>query len=187
MATKKKSIDVLKVPEPKPAPPKGPGRPTDYKDEYAEHARKLCLLGATDKEMAAFFDIAESTLYLWKKDIPEFSEAIKEGKEIADMEVAAGLNKRARGFEYIEEQAIKVKEVEYENGKKVSEIERVEIVPITRIEPPESRAASFWLKNRKSRVWRDKIEAEVTTKEEITISDEQLDQLIRARSKRADT
>jgi hypothetical protein len=31
------------------------GRPTKYKEEYNEQAYKLCLLGATDKELADFF------------------------------------------------------------------------------------------------------------------------------------
>ena len=31
------------------------GRPTKYKPEYSAQAQKLCLLGATDAEMADFF------------------------------------------------------------------------------------------------------------------------------------
>jgi hypothetical protein len=184
----KKSIDVLRVPEPKPEPPKGPGRPTDYKDEYAEQARKLCLLGATDKEMAAFFGVVEKTINNWKTNVPEFLQSIRDGKEIADMEIAASLNKRATGFEYIEQQAIKVKEVQYENGKRVSEIEHVEVIPTLKVEPPDARAAQFWLKNRRSHIWRDKIETELTGSiEEIQISGEQAEQLIRARASRADS
>ena len=57
------------------------GRPTDYRAEYAEQAEKLCLLGATDIQLADFFDVAESTIHLWKHTHPEFSESIKDGKE----------------------------------------------------------------------------------------------------------
>ena len=32
------------------------GRPTKYKEEYAEQAYKLCLLGATDKELSEIED-----------------------------------------------------------------------------------------------------------------------------------
>jgi len=42
------------------------GRPTDYKEDFNEQAYKLCLLGAIDKDLADFFDIAESTLNEWK-------------------------------------------------------------------------------------------------------------------------
>ncbi|SDY78195.1 hypothetical protein [Nitrosomonas sp. Nm33] len=38
------------------------GRPTSYRPEYAEQAYKLCLLGATDKQLAEFFNVVESTI-----------------------------------------------------------------------------------------------------------------------------
>jgi len=41
------------------------GRKTDYKDEYNELAFKFSLLGATDKQMAGFFDVSEQTLNSW--------------------------------------------------------------------------------------------------------------------------
>jgi hypothetical protein len=34
------------------------GRPSLYRDEFAEQARKLCLLGATDRDLAEFFERA---------------------------------------------------------------------------------------------------------------------------------
>lgn len=124
----------------------------------AEQARKLCLLGATDEDLARFFEVAVDTINEWKKRHKEFSASIKDGKETADAEVAHSLNERARGYRYIEQQAIKVKEVQYENGKRVSEIEHVEIVPTERVVPPDSTAAIFWLKNRKKKLWRDRHE-----------------------------
>jgi len=42
------------------------GRPTKYDEKYNEQAYKLCLLGASDKDMADFFQVTESTLNLWK-------------------------------------------------------------------------------------------------------------------------
>jgi hypothetical protein len=35
------------------------GRPTKYKSEYPEQTFKLCLLGATDKEIANIFEVNE--------------------------------------------------------------------------------------------------------------------------------
>lgn len=46
------------------------GRPTKYKEEYTDQAYKLCLLGATDKEMADFFERDRSFdefIVLWLK------------------------------------------------------------------------------------------------------------------------
>lgn len=132
------------------------GRPTKFKDEYIEQVYKLCLLGATDKEIADFFEVSESTIDNWKNEHSLFLGSIKEGKEQADMEVAEKLRERAKGFEWQEAQPVKLKEVKYDNGKRVSEIERVEIVMVDKVVPPDPTSAIFWLKNRRSQHWRDK-------------------------------
>ncbi len=49
------------------------GRPTKYKAEYAEQAAKLCKLGATDAQLADFFEVSVSTVNLWKVEHREFS------------------------------------------------------------------------------------------------------------------
>lgn len=127
------------------------GRPTDYLPEYAEEARKLCLLGAIDKELADFFGIAESTLNLWKLQHAEFSESIKAGKATADAQVADKLFNRAMGYEH---QAIKI----FADAKTGSEL----TVPYTERYPPDTVAAIFWLKNRRPDLWRDKNDHEVS-------------------------
>ncbi len=43
-------------------------RPTKYQEAYAEQARKLCLLGYTDAELADFFEVSD--LPLIDGDIP---------------------------------------------------------------------------------------------------------------------
>lgn len=120
-------------------------RPTAYKKEYAEQARKLCLLGATDVDLAEFFDVAKSTINLWKKKHPEFSDSIKKGKMIADAEVAESLFKRAIGIEYTE------KKVRTDGKKEIKEVTK-------KLIPPDPTAAIFWLKNRQKEHWRDKQE-----------------------------
>ena len=57
------------------------GRPSKYLPEYDELVFKLCLLGSTDAELAETFGVAESTLNLWKKEHPSFSESLGRGKE----------------------------------------------------------------------------------------------------------
>jgi DNA-binding XRE family transcriptional regulator len=138
------------------------GRPTDFKPEYLDHARKLCLLGATDKQLADFFEVTEQTINNWKKSQPGFFESIKSSKEIADAQVASRLFDKACGYEYQTQQAFKVKKVLYENGKRLSETEEVVTVPVTQVEPPDTTAAIFWLKNRKSDQWRDRREVDHT-------------------------
>lgn len=130
------------------------GRPTKYKEEYCEQVEKLCKLGATDKEIADFFNVDESTINNWKIEYSEFFESIKKGKILADSNVAERLYQRALGFEHDSEE-IKVITVDKE-----SIIERV---PIRKIYPPDPTAAIFWLKNRRSKEWRDKQEIDQKT------------------------
>jgi len=135
------------------------GRPTKYDSKYNDQAYKLCLLGATDKEIADFFEVNEDSIHEWKKVYPEFSESLKKGKTLADANVGQRLYERALGFEHDSEE-IKVVSM----GKEGSEIERV---PIRKIYPPDTVAAIFWLKNRQPGKWRDKQEiqhsGEITT------------------------
>lgn len=126
------------------------GRPTGYRPEYAEQAAKLCALGATDMEIADFFEVSARTVYRWKLDHDDFCQAINAGKEVADERVVRSLYQKATGYDYVEEQAIKVKKAQYE--------EEVEVVEVTRHQPADTTAQVFWLKNRRKEDWRDKQE-----------------------------
>ena len=53
---------------------KGGGRKTAYNPEYANIAKRLALLGATDKDFAVAFDVCETTITAWKTKYIEFSE-----------------------------------------------------------------------------------------------------------------
>lgn len=75
-------------------PQKG-GRPSAYKPEYADSVVKLCLLGATDAELADFYGVSEQTINAWKKKHPEFLEALKTGKQRADANIAQSLYQTA--------------------------------------------------------------------------------------------
>lgn len=125
------------------------GRPTKYKPEYAEQAKKLCKLGATDIELADFFQVALSTLNLWKIQHPEFSESLNLGKESADERVTQALYNRAMGFSHADT------DIRVVDGAIVE-------TPLIKHYPPDTTAAIFWLKNRRPDQWRDKQEIEVS-------------------------
>jgi cell fate (sporulation/competence/biofilm development) regulator YmcA (YheA/YmcA/DUF963 family) len=125
-------------------PSKG-GRPSSYKAEYVEQAKKLSRLGATDKEIADFFDVAESTLHKWKLDHVEFSESLKEGKLLSDAEVSSKLYHRALGYSH---EDVDIRVVAGEIVK----------TPLIKHYPPDTTACIFWLKNRQPDKWRDKTE-----------------------------
>lgn len=126
------------------------GRPTLFQEEYCEQVEKLCKLGATDAEIAEFFGVCEATVNNWKSNYPKFLESIRLGKKVADMKVANALFDGALDRVVIEKQAIKVKTGQYK--------EKVEIIEVEKIIPGDFRNQQFWLKNRKSDVWRDKQE-----------------------------
>lgn len=143
------------------------GRPTKYQEEYPEQAKKLCLLGATDKELADFFEVNEDTIHEWKKVHPEFSESVKAGKEIADAEVANSFHKRAVGYKYEEVTYEKIAQsldgVEDEEDMKMEVFKKKVVVKEV---APDPGAALNWLKNRQPSKWRDKQEIDHTTKGE---------------------
>ncbi len=144
---------------------KNRGRPTDYRDEYAEQAKKLCmLLGATTEKLGQFFGVSTSTVSKWLVEIPEFSEAVRAGKEIADANVAHSLYQRAVGYEH---DAVKILQFQ---GSPV-------VVPYTERYAPDTEAAKWWLKNRQREVWRDRFELD-THSPLHSLDDEKLSRLI---------
>lgn len=140
------------------------GRPTKYDPSFCKQAKKLCLLGATDKDLAMFFDVVESTINEWKLNYPEFSESIKGGKLYADSKVVEKLYKRAVGYKFKEytHEKIELKEWNGDAGA-------FETTPATRIKcvekliVPDTTAQIFWLKNRQPQTWRDKQEIDHTS------------------------
>lgn len=125
----------------------GPGRDSKYQDDFADQAFKLCLLGATDSELADFFSVTETTINNWKKQYPAFFESMKAGKVRADAEVAHSLYRRATGEHVIVEKLV----------KKDNDYEKVELKMFV---PGEVQAQRLWLLNRSKANWRDKQEVE---------------------------
>ena len=78
------------------------GRPSKYKPEFVAQAEKLCKLGATDAEIADFFEIDIRTLYRWKGEYEAFCHALKVGKVEADERIERSLFSRAIGYEHEE-------------------------------------------------------------------------------------
>ena len=132
-------------------------RPTKYKKEFAEQAYKLCLLGATDAELADFFGVQEKTVNNWKKAHKEFLQSIKRGKDIADADVAERLYMRAMGY--------MAKDTKFATHEGLITDEREH----SKEYPPDTTAAIFWLKNRQSAKWRDKQEVDHGASDSLTI------------------
>ena len=136
------------------------GRPTAFKPEYVEQVERLCRVGAIDGDIAEFFGVCEKTINNWKIEFPEFLQSIKRGKAQTDRNVGEKLIDRAMGAKFKVQKEVKLKSVGYENGKKVSEEERVEVVTLDQEAPPDTQALVFFLKNRRPDLWRDRQEVE---------------------------
>ena len=122
-----------------------PGRPSEYRPEYDRQAEAHCLLGGTDADLAKLFDVSEQTINAWKKAHPSFLESIRAGRDGADEHVAKSLYGRAVGYSHPEDKIF-----QYEGSPVV--------VPTVKHYPPDTMAASLWLRNRQPARWRDKIE-----------------------------
>lgn len=116
--------------------------------------------GLTDEQIAENLDISVASFYNYKNEHLEFLESLKKGKEVADYEVENALFKKALGYNAKIKKAFKVKEVLYENGKRLKETERIEYAEDEVHIPADTTAQIFWLKNRKPNTWRDKQELE---------------------------
>ena len=150
------------------------GRPSDYKEEFCEQAYKLCLLGFTDVELGVFFGVCEKTINNWKHDHGEFLQSIKEGKDIADSEMAVSLYQRGLGYSHPEQKIFN------DNGKPM-------VVDTVKHYPPDTGAAMAWLKNRQPNKWRDKTEVDnVNHNVSLELSEEQqqeaIDKIIKRQS-----
>ena len=117
-----------------------------------EQVYKLCLLGATDKQIANIFNVSEQTINTWKEKEPEFLESLKEGKLFADANVSKSLYERANGYVTTEERLV--------DGV---------VITLRKYHPPDPTSMIFWLKNRQPTHWRDKQEIDQTTKNHHTV------------------
>lgn len=109
--------------------------------------------GLTNIQIAANMGVAERTLTEWVARFPAIAAALKKGKEPVDIQVENALLRRALGYDYEET----ITEVEDIGGGKTKKHVR----KVTKHVPPDTTAQIFWLKNRKPKQWRDKIEQSV--------------------------
>lgn len=122
------------------------GRKSLYNPEiHPKKAGDLALMGKTNPEIAAALGVTAETLNQWRRQFPEFADAVKKNKDQADSVVVASLYQRACGYEYTE---ISVKESP--DGSITT--------TTTKHVAPDVTAQIIWLKNRQPKDWRDKQE-----------------------------
>lgn len=116
-------------------------------------------MGYIDKDLADFFNVSEATINNWKHEHDGFLESLNAGKVIADAEVTASLYERATGYSHMETKVF------CSNGEIVT-------ADVNKIYPPDPISIKYWLNNRQSKTWREKVEVEEkeTAPQSITIN-----------------
>lgn len=129
-------------------------QPTKRAKEWLEQENLLKIEawardGLTDEQIAQNVGVAYSTFRRWRDDYKAISAVLKRGKEVTDIEVENALHKKALGYYYEEEKTF----IEEVNGvvKRKKEIYK-------KYAQPDTGAIAFWLKNRKSEAWKDRVE-----------------------------
>lgn len=153
-----------------------PARPASkYQARFADEARALCFVGATNKGLADYFGVSEATVERWAKKHRAFAEALRE-KRAADDRVVNALYKRALGFSYDEVTQVAKTKAYDEEGNEVSPrsedavsvtTEMVVTKIVGKHEAPNVQACVHWLNNRRPEQWRSRHEVEHTGGEEL--------------------
>ena len=124
------------------------GRPSLFSETVLTKILELYGKGLTDEQVSEIIGVHVNTLRRWKDKKETFRWATKEAKMVADELIEASLFKKALGFNYFEEQSTK-------DG----------IVALQKYSTPDTKAQIFWLKNRRSQDWKDRVEVvEFSTK-----------------------
>lgn len=131
-------------------------RRVSYKDWLTEDSltklESYARSGLTDKQIAINIGVAEGTLATWKGKYKQIAKALKNGKEVIDIQVENALFKRALGYEY-EEIKTTIEDVDGDPRKRIEKT--------IRHIPADTTAQIFWLRNRKGLHWRNRDQVEV--------------------------
>lgn len=100
----------------------------------------------TELQIGKNLGISKTTMEEYKKQYPDFKNALKRGKEPFIAEVENALAKRALGFDYTETKTY----IKIEDGREVQYQERT-----TKYYPPDVAACSILLKNKDRGNWAD--------------------------------
>jgi hypothetical protein len=114
-----------------------------YEPEFADQARAMCRLGATDEELAEHFEVCVRTIYRWRNTHEAFAEAVVVGKEHADARVERALYSRAIGCTVERTRVFK-----HAGEDPVYATYKEHL-------PPDPVAARQWLRVRQPKTWSD--------------------------------
>ena len=117
--------------------------------DYIVWMLKSC--GINDKLIAEKLEINPCTLYNWLKKHESFRDNYEGGNLLANARVQHSLYNRALGYE--------IKEADTKISRDLKgKIKSITVTEKTKHIPGDVQAQMFWLKNRMSEQWKDKVE-----------------------------
>lgn len=131
------------------------GRKPKYEElrisERLDSVRGWARHGSTRKEIAEMLGVAESTLFSWMGQYPEFAEAIRTGAREADGEILNAAFRQAVGYKVQVTEVVKVKRqrIDPQTGRILTE-EQAEKVEYEKYFEPNPMITRFMLINRLS-------------------------------------
>ncbi len=148
--------------------------PADRKYSYADlqgtdriemlrMVRDCAMAAMTEFEIATYFGVSVSALTEWCMKDLEFAVAMRLPKDLADDRVVRAIYHKAVGYSFQAEEI------------KITEGGDVHRVPIVKHVPPDLGAGVFWLKNRRSAEWKDKVDVDASLAVDVSVEDKSMD------------
>lgn len=151
-----------------------------YESSYAKEAKGLCERGASESDLARHFKCTVWDVRLWCATHKDFAAAVRVGQDVSDQRVEMALYQRATGFSYDEVRVTTIA------GKGPNDEPREMRAVTTKWVPGDVGAQQFWLKNRRSVEWTDKVTINHTANADIRdITNEELLRIATGGSPRA--
>jgi hypothetical protein len=108
--------------------------------DWRHLAESFCSLGATEQQLAGLFRVSEEAIVAWMAEIPDFADAVRRGRNLADAHVANSLYRLAVGYSHTVERYMRGRD----GPVKVSYLKHY---------PPHSKSCITWLENRRPQDW----------------------------------
>lgn len=104
--------------------------------------------GLYEKQMYNNLNVGKTTWEKYKKELPELASILKSGIKSQVEEVENSAYKLATGYNYIEQEVVKGKEVYYDDRGNKCERPYYTVVDVVKHKPAQIEAAKFFLINK---------------------------------------
>lgn len=140
-------------------PVKRPLEPVYDPSKHPIIVRNLALLGLTNTAIAENLGMPATKFQYWLIRYPNLKNALEEGRQKADADVASALYSRAVGYTVMEDKII----FDPKNGEVLK-------VPVEKHYPPDVTACITWLKMRQKDLWSERVQVDINHGGEIILS-----------------